>query len=178
MWRLPVVPEASAVRSSNSCLRPGQVPWWRLTGAEASLQVLQRRTQSDKRVHCVLLDVRSTAALTATLKAHGITDVVHTAAHKHVPIVEANPVEGVRNNVFGTKAVVDAAAAAKVSRLVFCSTDKAVDPVGVMGMTKRLGEALVLDSAAGGAALGTSASGAAASGNSARQVAQYARISD
>ena len=113
--------------------------------AEASLQVLQRRTQSDKRVHCVLLDVRSTAALTATLKAHGITDVVHTAAHKHVPIVEANPVEGVRNNVFGTKAVVDAAAAAKVSRLVFCSTDKAVDPVGVMGMTKRLGEALVLD---------------------------------
>jgi FlaA1/EpsC-like NDP-sugar epimerase len=70
--------------------------------------------------------------------------VFHTAAHKHVPLLEANPVEAVKNNVFGTKNILDAAAAAGVERFVLVSTDKAVDPTGVYGASKLIAEELVL----------------------------------
>ena len=70
--------------------------------------------------------------------------VFHTAAHKHVPLLEANPVEGVKNNVFGTKNIVDAALAAEVERFVLVSTDKAVDPGSVYGASKLIAEELVL----------------------------------
>ena len=66
--------------------------------------------------------------------------VFHAAAYKHVPLVEHNLAEGVRNNVFGTLAVVKAAIAAKVSDFVLVSTDKAVRPTNVMGASKRLAE--------------------------------------
>jgi FlaA1/EpsC-like NDP-sugar epimerase len=70
--------------------------------------------------------------------------VFHTAAHKHVPLLEANPVEAVKNNVFGTKNVADAAAAAGVERFVLISTDKAVEPNSVYGASKLIAEELVL----------------------------------
>jgi FlaA1/EpsC-like NDP-sugar epimerase len=70
--------------------------------------------------------------------------VFHTAAHKHVPLMEANPVEAVKNNVFGTKNVVDAAKKAGVERLVLISTDKAVEPSSVYGASKLLAEEIVL----------------------------------
>lgn len=66
--------------------------------------------------------------------------VYHAAAYKHVPLVEQNPVEGIRNNVFGTLAFARAAVAAKVRCFVLVSTDKAVRPTNVMGATKRLAE--------------------------------------
>ena len=69
--------------------------------------------------------------------------VYHAAAYKHVPIVEQNVVEGFKNNVFGTLAVVDAAIAANVSDFVLVSTDKAVRPTNVMGATKRLAEMIL-----------------------------------
>ncbi len=73
------------------------------------------------------------------------TDVVfHTAAHKHVPLMEANPVEAVKNNVFGTKNIVDAARKAGVERFVLISTDKAVEPASVYGASKLLAEEIVL----------------------------------
>jgi FlaA1/EpsC-like NDP-sugar epimerase len=68
----------------------------------------------------------------------------HAAAHKHVPLLEAQPVEGVRTNVLGTYNVVAAAADAGVDRLVFISSDKAVRPSNVLGYSKWLGEQLVL----------------------------------
>jgi FlaA1/EpsC-like NDP-sugar epimerase len=70
--------------------------------------------------------------------------VFHTAAHKHVPMLEANPVEAVKNNVFGTKNIIEAALAAEVDRFVLVSTDKAVDPGSVYGASKLIAEELAL----------------------------------
>lgn len=78
--------------------------------------------------------------LSATMKAFNVQTVYHAAAYKHVPLVEHNVVEGVRNNVFGTFYTARAAIEANVESFVLISTDKAVRPTNVMGTTKRLAE--------------------------------------
>jgi len=74
------------------------------------------------------------------MMAFGVQTVYHAAAYKHVPLVEHNVVEGVRNNVFGTYYTAKAAVNAKVETFVLISTDKAVRPTNVMGATKRMAE--------------------------------------
>ncbi|CAH9052955.1 UDP-N-acetyl-alpha-D-glucosamine C6 dehydratase [Pseudoalteromonas holothuriae] len=81
------------------------------------------------------------------MKAFGVQTVYHAAAYKHVPLVEQNVVEGVRNNVFGTYHTAKAAINAGVETFVLISTDKAVRPTNVMGATKRMAE-LVLQALA------------------------------
>jgi FlaA1/EpsC-like NDP-sugar epimerase len=88
----------------------------------------------------VLGSVRDAALMRRTIEENGVETIYHAAAFKHVPIVERNPVAGLRNNTFGTIAVADAALACGVERLVLISTDKAVRPTSIMGASKRLAE--------------------------------------
>ena len=85
------------------------------------------------------------AALRAVLAAERVDIVLHAAAYKHVPLVEENVLAAATNNVLGTQAAAEAAAAAGVERFVLVSTDKAVRPTNVMGATKRLAEMVVGD---------------------------------
>lgn len=77
------------------------------------------------------------------IRDNGVQVLFHAAAHKHVPLVEANVLEGVHNNVFGTLTVADAAFTAGVESFVLISSDKAVRPTNVMGATKRWAELIV-----------------------------------
>lgn len=95
----------------------------------------------------IMGSVQKQNRIQAVMEAFGVQTIYHAAAYKHVPLVEHNVVEGVRNNVFGTMYTALAAIAAKVETFVLISTDKAVRPTNVMGTTKRMAE-LVLQALA------------------------------
>jgi O-antigen biosynthesis protein WbqV len=90
----------------------------------------------------LLADVRDRCRVDAVIAAEQPQIVFHAAALKHVPMVEANPIEGVLTNVIGSRNVAEAARSCGAALGVMISTDKAVDPASVMGATKRLAEAL------------------------------------
>ncbi|MBL8076448.1 MAG: polysaccharide biosynthesis protein [Anaerolineales bacterium] len=95
----------------------------------------------------VIADVRDAGRIQEMFRLHQPQVVFHAAAHKHVPLMEANVEEAITNNVLGTRNVVEAATKFGVARLVLISTDKAVRPISIMGATKRLAEMTVLDAA-------------------------------
>ena len=94
-------------------------------------------------VDAVIADVRDRARLDVIFARYSPSIVFHAAAHKHVPLMETNPIEAVTNNILGTRNVVLAADQAGVERLVCISTDKAVSPSSVMGASKRVAEMIV-----------------------------------
>ncbi|XKE47253.1 polysaccharide biosynthesis protein [Halomonas organivorans] len=92
------------------------------------------------KVHALLASVQEGERMREILDCFAVQSVYHAAAYKHVPLVECNLVEGLRNNVFGTLGLARAAVAAGVESFVMVSTDKAVRPTNVMGASKRLTE--------------------------------------
>ncbi|MDK3074531.1 nucleoside-diphosphate sugar epimerase/dehydratase [Sedimentitalea sp. JM2-8] len=93
----------------------------------------------------VLGSVTDARQVRKVLAAQGVQVVLHAAAYKHVPLVEANPLAGLANNVFGTQTLAREAAETGVERFILISSDKAVRPTNVMGASKRLAELVVQD---------------------------------
>jgi len=98
----------------------------------------------------VLCDIRNAAHIARVVAGNGPELVFHAAALKHLPLVEANPIEGVMTNVIGTRNLAEACRQGGVEAMVMISTDKAVAPTSVMGATKRLAELYCLALARGG----------------------------
>ncbi|PMC48463.1 polysaccharide biosynthesis protein [Streptococcus sp. UMB1385] len=90
-----------------------------------------------------IVSIREKAALTEVFDKYKPNVVFHAAAHKHVPLMERRPQEAIKNNVFGTKNVMDVAIEKEVERFIMISTDKAVNPTNAMGASKRLTEIIL-----------------------------------
>ena len=104
-----------------------------------------RPDQGKTEIVPLLATVTDSRAARSAMSDHGIEVVLHAAAYKHVPLVEANPIAGMSNNVLGTRILADAADEAGVERFILISTDKAVRPTNVMGASKRLAELVIQD---------------------------------
>ncbi|MBC7132787.1 MAG: polysaccharide biosynthesis protein [Roseovarius sp.] len=107
---------------------------------EAELGATAARLGLATRIVPVLGSVQHSRRLEATIRAFGVQTIYHAAAYKHVPLVEENIVEGVRNNIFGTLSLASAARRLGVGNVILISTDKAVRPTNIMGATKRVAE--------------------------------------
>lgn len=117
---------------------------------ENSIYLIERELRelgTDTVLYPVIGDVQDEARLEEVFGMYKPDIVYHAAAHKHVPLMEDNPLEAVKNNIYGTKHMVDVAARHKVNRFIMISTDKAVNPTNVMGSTKRIAEMVVQEKA-------------------------------
>lgn len=115
--------------------------------AETPLYFLERRVRREfpeQHLTCVIRDVTRADVVDSLFERFQPDRVYHAAAYKHVPVMEANPLEAVRTNMVGTHNVADAAGRHGAGTFVLVSTDKAVDPANVMGATKHVAERLVL----------------------------------
>lgn len=118
---------------------------------ENELYMLERELYGDvsekSQIFSFIASIREIQALDEIMREYKPDVVFHAAAHKHVPLMETRPQEAIKNNVIGTKNVIDVAIKNNVSRFVLISTDKAVNPTNIMGATKRITE-LILQSRA------------------------------
>ncbi len=110
---------------------------------EMELRQLCERGELDIELFAILGSVQDSALVGRLFDEFSLDTVYHAAAYKHVPIVEENPFEGIRNNVFGTLVVAEAALKKRIGHFVLISTDKAVRPTNVMGASKRMAELVV-----------------------------------
>ncbi|WP_371264746.1 polysaccharide biosynthesis protein [Paenibacillus sp. CF384] len=105
-----------------------------------TIEMELRRRFPDLALETIIADIQDRQRIDDVFRLHRPQVVFHAAAHKHVPLMERNPAEAVKNNVFGTKNVADAADRYEVERFVLISSDKAVNPSSIMGATKRIAE--------------------------------------
>ena len=114
---------------------------------ESSIYEIERelRLKVPAHVECIpiIADIKDRKRIFEIVGHYQPDIIYHAAAHKHVPLMEANPREAVKNNIFGTKNVAEAADQHGVKRFVLVSTDKAVNPPNVMGATKRFAEMVI-----------------------------------
>ncbi|MEH7335239.1 nucleoside-diphosphate sugar epimerase/dehydratase [Neobacillus drentensis] len=104
---------------------------------------LRRKYKTQFEIVPVIADIQDRARIFELMEEHNPHVVYHAAAHKHVPLMEYNPKEAVKNNVFGTKNVAEAAETFGVNTFVLISSDKAVNPTNIMGSTKRFAEMVI-----------------------------------
>lgn len=105
------------------------------------MELLQRSSGTE--LVPIIADIQDRNRIFEVVKQHQPDVIYHAAAHKHVPLMEYNPCEAVKNNIFGTKNIAEAAHEFNVRNFVMISTDKAVNPPNVMGATKRVAEMVV-----------------------------------
>jgi len=101
------------------------------------------KTYAELTLHSVIADVTDARRMDQVFEAVKPHVVFHAAAHKHVPLMEENPCEAVKNNILGTRIAAESALRFGVERFVLISTDKAVNPTSIMGSTKRVAELIV-----------------------------------
>jgi FlaA1/EpsC-like NDP-sugar epimerase len=147
--RVVMVTGAGGSIGSETCRQLARLEPTRIVavgrGENSIFELLQEFSRSfpNVRVDPVIADVRDHSRMARIIALHRPYSVFHAAAHKHVPLMEANVAEAVLNNVLGTKNVVSLCAEHDVEHFVLISTDKAVRPTSVMGATKRIAEHIV-----------------------------------
>lgn len=112
---------------------------------------LRAKVSKDIEIVPIIADIQDRERIFEMVDSHRPDVIYHAAAHKHVPLMEANPLEAVKNNIFGTKNVAEAADRYGVGNFVMISTDKAVNPPNIMGASKRFAEMIVQNLAASSA---------------------------
>ncbi len=116
--------------------------------AENPLFYIERELNNlfgDVAIQAVICDITDRIRVEGIFRYYRPDVVIHAAAHKHVPLMELNPGEAIKNNVVGTRTVADAAANSGTANFVMISTDKAVNPTSIMGSSKRIAELYIQD---------------------------------
>ena len=118
-----------------------------IDNAESPLYYLQKELEvyQNLNIYFILTDVRDETSMQELFSTFKPSMVFHTAAYKHVPMMEAHPYEAVKLNILATKFLADLALINNTQKFVFISTDKAVNPISIMGMTKRICERYLMD---------------------------------
>jgi len=135
---------AHIIRQRPRILLMFDISEYALYAADQAITAIRQDEDIGTEVVRLLGSVQNRRRVETVLRRYGVDTIYHAAAYKHVPLVEHNVVEGVQNNVIGTKILAEAAVAAGVGAFILVSTDKAVRPTNVMGATKRLAELICL----------------------------------
>ncbi len=115
--------------------------WWENGMFDLRNQLLENHPEAA--FEFIIGDVKDRQKINLVMKTYRPTTVFHAAAYKHVPLMEHNPSEAIKNNIIGTKTVAEAAIKHKVEKFILVSSDKAVNPTNVMGATKRSAEKVI-----------------------------------